>query len=75
MSLRALFPLVTAIILTWSGPAIAVPFFFSTGAPDGLIATASRPASAGKIEIESADDFVVTGANTLKLRPARRSAA
>lgn len=67
MNLRALFPLVVAIILTWSGPAIAVPFFFSTGAPDGLIATGSRPASAGKIEIESADDFVVTGANTLKL--------
>jgi hypothetical protein len=67
MSLRALFPLVVAIILTWSGPAIAVPFFFSTGDPDGLIATASRPASTGKIEIESADDFVVTGANTLKL--------
>jgi hypothetical protein len=47
MSLRALFPLVMAIILTWSGPAIAVLFFFSTGDPDGLIATASRPASAG----------------------------
>jgi hypothetical protein len=70
MSLRAFFPLVMAIILTWSGPAIAVPFFFSTGNPDGLIATASRPESAGKIEIESADDFVVSGPNTLKLTSA-----
>ena len=35
-------------------------FSFSTGDPDGLIATASRPASAGKIETESADDFVLT---------------
>jgi hypothetical protein len=34
--------------------------FFSTGDPDGLMATASRPASPGKIEIEAADDFVLT---------------
>jgi PEP-CTERM motif len=62
-----LFFLAMAILLTWSGPATAVPFFFSTGDPDGRIATASRPASPGKLEIESADDFVVTGSNTLKL--------
>ena len=55
--------LVVAALLTWSGPAIAVPFFFSTGNTDGKIATASRPSSTGKIEIESADDFVVTGGN------------
>jgi hypothetical protein len=42
-------------------PAVAeTPFFFSTGNPDGKIATASRPATAGKFEIESADDFVLT---------------
>jgi hypothetical protein len=42
-------------------PAAAdTPFFFSTGNPDGKIATASRPASTGKFEIESADDFVLT---------------
>ena len=67
MSLRALFIVVGAVVLLWNGPASAVPFFFSTGNPDGLIATASRPASPGKLEIESADDFAVTGANTLKL--------
>jgi len=50
-------------LLTWSGLALAVPFFFSTGNTDGKIATASRPSSTGKIEIESADDFVVTGGN------------
>lgn len=55
--------LVVATLLTWSGPALAVPFFFSTGNTDGKIATASRPSSTGKIEIESADDFVVTGGN------------
>jgi hypothetical protein len=57
---------VTAMLL-WIGPASATPFFFSTGDPDGLIATASRPESPGKLETESADDFAVTGANTLKL--------
>src|SRR5437588_5817772 len=37
-----------------------VPFSFSTGNPDGLMATASRPENASKFEIESADDFVLT---------------
>ena len=40
-------------------PALAAPFF-STGNPDGLMATATRPGSAGVFEIESADDFVLT---------------
>jgi hypothetical protein len=37
-------------------PAYAEAFFFSTGNPDGLIATLSRVASAGKLETETADD-------------------
>jgi hypothetical protein len=45
--------------------AAADPFFFSTGDPDGLVATASRPDGAGKIEIESADDFIL--GNTTRL--------
>jgi hypothetical protein len=45
--------------LLWTGSSVADPFFFTTGIPDGKIATASRPSSAGKIEIESADDFVL----------------
>lgn len=57
-------------------PAAAAPFFFSTGNPDGLMATASRPASMGKLEIESADDFIlgsttqITGASFTGLLPA-----
>jgi hypothetical protein len=69
MNLRALSIVTVAVVLSWSGPASAVPFFFSTGNADGLIATASRPSSAGKVEIESADDFVVSG-GTLKLTSA-----
>ena len=42
-------------------PAGAQVFSFSTGPVTDLMATASRPASAGKIEIESADDFFAPG--------------
>ena len=43
-----------------STPAAASVFFFSTGNPDGKIATLSRTASPGKLETETADDFVTT---------------
>ena len=46
-------------------PAAATPFSFSTGDPDGKMATASRPSTAGKFEIESADDFVVAGLTSI----------
>jgi len=46
-------------------PAAADVLLFSTGNPDGKIATASRPESAGKFEIESADDFVLTGKTSI----------
>jgi len=39
--------------------ASASPFSFSTGAPDGLIGTLSRPASAGLVQTETSDDFVL----------------
>src|ERR1700722_5704518 len=35
-------------------------YTFSTGSPDGSMATASRPESDGKLEIETGDDFVLT---------------
>jgi hypothetical protein len=37
----------------------ASSFFFSTGSPDGLIGTSSRPASVGSIETETGDDFIL----------------
>lgn len=40
-------------------------FTFSTGTPDGLIGTASRPGSGGGIEIESADDFILASQTTI----------
>ncbi|MGA8350165.1 MAG: PEP-CTERM sorting domain-containing protein [Isosphaeraceae bacterium] len=54
-----------AFALTGPARAGSTDFFFSTGNPDGLMATASRPSSAGKIEIESADDFVLTSPTSL----------
>jgi len=41
-------------------PMRADAFSFSTGNPDGLIATATRPESPGNFEIETGDDFVLT---------------
>jgi hypothetical protein len=46
-------------------PVAADPFFFSTGNPDGLIGTVSRQASPGKLETETADDFVLTQATSI----------
>jgi hypothetical protein len=45
-------------------PAAADTTFFSTGDPDLKMATATRPESATKSEIESADDFIL-GTHTL----------
>lgn len=46
-------------------PGRAASFNFSTGNPDGLIGTLSRPASTGKLETETADDFVLSQATRL----------
>jgi hypothetical protein len=52
-------------LLIFLGASLAVnrvhaqAFNFTTGSPDGRMATGSRTDSPGKIEIESADDFIV----------------
>ena len=46
-------------LVTLPPRASATSFSFSTGAPDGLIGTLSRPASAGLVQTETADDFVL----------------
>lgn len=52
--------LLLGLFLGPAPPAEADSFFFSTGNPDGKIATLSRTASTGKLETETADDFVTT---------------
>ncbi len=58
--------------LAYLAPALALafqaqasPFLFSTGAPDGKMATATRPETASQFEIESADDFIAPDEVTL----------
>jgi hypothetical protein len=50
---------IALLALASAQPALASPFF-STGNPDGLMATATRPDTGAPFEIESADDFVLT---------------
>jgi hypothetical protein len=73
MTLEAPIPLKTRTAKTRTGiaaltfaaalmplPAMADTFVFNTGNPDHLMATAVRPDSPGKFEIEAGDDFVLT---------------
>lgn len=46
-------------------PVLADSFAFSTGNPDSLIGTLSRPASASGIQTETADDFILSQATQL----------
>jgi hypothetical protein len=55
----------TAALPYLVAPAAANPFFFSSGSPDGKIATLSRPASPGKLETETADDFTTTASTSI----------
>lgn len=61
---KTIFPSVLLSLLP-AIPAAATPFSFSTGDPDGKIATATRPDSAGKFEIESADDFILSSSTAI----------
>jgi hypothetical protein len=49
-------------LLLLVGRVLAASFSFSTGEPDGKMATLARPSSLGKMQTETADDFVVTQA-------------
>jgi len=48
-----------------AGAVHADSFSFTTGTPDGRMGTASRPSSPGKIEIEAADDFLLSSETIL----------
>jgi hypothetical protein len=54
-----------ALVLMLGTTASAADFFFTTGDPDGRLAAASRPESRGKMEIEAADDFILTSSTTI----------
>jgi hypothetical protein len=48
---------VLALTAGFATPMLATPFFFTTGSPNGKIASLSRRPAPGKIETETADDF------------------
>src|SRR5579864_439608 len=53
-------PLVFLIVAFLPAQAAATPILlFTTGRPDGKIATASHPAGSGSLEAETADDFIL----------------
>ena len=58
---RILLPGALAALLSATSALALSTFTFSTGNPDGLMATGSRPGTNAVTEIESADDFVVSG--------------
>lgn len=68
-------PALLAVLFLAIPAAGASPFYFSTGNPDGRLASASRPGSAGVLQVETADDFVlasqtsITSATFLGLLP------
>ena len=43
----------------------AAPFSFSTGSPDGRLGALSQPPNSGKLETETADDFLFTQTTSL----------
>jgi hypothetical protein len=57
---------VVTVAATLAMPSWADSFFFSTGAPDGQAGAVTRPATPGKIEVETADDFTLTQTTVLK---------
>lgn len=63
VSLMALM-LITGVWL--ATPARAAMFFFSTGSPDGKMGALSQRPSTGRIETETADDFILTEATVIR---------
>jgi hypothetical protein len=55
-----------ALMLSTTVSAAGTSFFFTTGNPDGRMATTSHPEGRGKIETESADDFILTSETVLQ---------
>src|SRR5436305_7868928 len=51
---------IASVLAAFSAVAPAGPFTFSTGNVTNSMAAASRPGLGGKIEIEAADDFLLT---------------
>jgi hypothetical protein len=47
------------VAMSLATPVWADPFFLSTGSPDGRLGALSQPTNSGKLETETADDFIL----------------
>lgn len=66
MTFRRLMFVATLTVLMGAAPLTATSFFFTTGNPDGRLASLSQPATASKLETETADDFILSETTTIK---------
>jgi hypothetical protein len=66
MTLRRSMFAATLTIAMGVAPLSATSFVFTTGNPDGRLGSLSQPASATKLETETADDFILTETTALK---------
>jgi hypothetical protein len=67
MKLRISLTAATLAMVVWlATPVWAALFFFSTGDADGKLGALSRPSSTGKLETETADDFILTDTTVIK---------
>lgn len=57
--------LVISIMVLLTTPAAATSFNFNNGLPNGQMGVGSRPSSPGLIEIQAADDFILTSATVI----------
>src|SRR5215469_12207236 len=54
-------------VMAWlTTPALAAPFSFSTGNPDGRLGALSQPAGDGSLETETADDFILADTTVIE---------
>jgi hypothetical protein len=65
LKVRAGIAALTLVAVVVPLPAVADQFVFNTGNADGLMATATRPESPGKFEIETGDDFALTAQTSI----------
>lgn len=62
----ALVAVMFSTVLWLATAAYADSFFFSSGSPDGRLGALSRRPSPGKLETETADDFILTDTTVIK---------
>lgn len=65
MSRNICLAVIISLVVFLAAPAAGGAFNFSTGLPNGQMGVGSRPASTGLIEIQAADDFILTSPPTI----------